>query len=174
MDELSAITSEFRRYRMLGEKGLAQVDDDALNRVLAEETNSIAMLVRHVSGNLKSRFTNFLYEDGEKLWRNRDVEFEEVAYGRQEIAQLWASGWRTLEETLDELTPADLDRTVTIRGVSLSVHEALARSVAHVAYHVGQIVLLARLMKGAAWESLSIPRGHSATYNAAPTKEKVP
>lgn len=173
MNELEAFRSEFRRYRQLGEKALAQVGDDTINRVLVEETNSIAMILRHVGGNLVSRFTDFLTTDGEKPWRNRDSEFQEVAYARSEAETFWREGWTILEETLAQLTPADLDRQVTIRGVALSVHEALARSVAHIAYHVGQIVLLARLAKGAEWDSLSIPRGESDSYNQAPRREKA-
>lgn len=163
MNELTAFTNEFRRYRGLGEKALARLDGEALNRVLAEETNSAAMLVRHISGNLKSRFTNFLTEDGEKPWRDRDAEFDERHYRRDEIDQLWSEGWTVLEAALSQLGAGDLERTVTIRGEALTVREALARAVAHLAYHVGQIVLLARLLVSPGdWESLSIPKHRSA------------
>lgn len=175
MDELNAFITEFQRYRALGEKTLARLEEGALNQPPAEATNSIAMLVRHLSGNLQSRFMNFLTEDGEKEWRDRDAEFSEARYSKAQVEQLWMDGWRVVDETMNQLSATDLDRTVRIRGVPLSVHEALARSVAHLAYHVGQIVLIARLLapKGA-WESLSIPPGGSVSYNAAPTKEKKP
>lgn len=175
MNELDAIRNEYRRYRSLAEKAFSRLDDAQRNRVIIEDTNSIAMLIRHLGGNLQSRFRNFLTEDGEKPWRNRDAEFEERSYSFAESQQIWSDGWTVLEDTLDSLTLDDLDRTVTIRGVGLSVHEALARSATHVAYHTGQIVLLARLLtEPGQWQSLSIPRGGSADYNAEPTREKQP
>lgn len=175
MDELNALINEFRRYRTLAEKAIQRLDDDKLNRVLVAETNSVAMLMRHLGGNLESRFMNFLTEDGEKPWRQRDEEFAERRYSREDAERIWSDGWSTLEATLASLALDDMNRTVTIRGVELSVHEALARSVSHVAYHTGQIVLLARLLTDpAGWESLSIPRGRSADYNTAPTREKQP
>jgi uncharacterized damage-inducible protein DinB len=175
VNELDAIRNEFHRYRTLAEKAFGRLNDQAINQLLAEETNSIAMLVSHLSGNLQSRFTNFLTEDGEKPGRNRDSEFAERAYTKEELEQLWTKGWEALEAAVGALTLDDLERTVQIRGVSLSVNEALARSVTHLAYHVGQIVLIARVVTTPGqWESLSIPRGQSAAYNAAPTKEKKP
>lgn len=175
MDELEAIANEFRRYRALGEKSMQRLDESALNRVMAGDLNSVATIARHIGGNLRSRFTNFLTEDGEKEWRDRDAEFEAVRYGKPDITAIWAEGWDVLEGALANLSAEDLDRTVSIRGVPLSVHEALARSATHVAYHVGQIVLLARLFTPPGqWESLSIPRGQSASYNAAPVREKKP
>jgi uncharacterized damage-inducible protein DinB len=159
MNELDAIRNEYNRYRTLAEKAFGQLNDHAINQLLAVETNSVAMLVRHISGNLQSRFTNFLTEDGEKPERNRDAEFAERAYTKEELEQLWAKGWEVLDGAVDTLTVDDLRRTVQIRGVSLSVNEALARSVTHLAYHVGQIVLIARILtKPGQWESLSIPR----------------
>ena len=165
---------EFERYRLVGEKAMAQVSLDGLNRVLAADTNSIGMLVHHISGNLRSRFTDFLSADGEKPWRDRDSEFEQRRFTREELDELWQQGWRTLRLALDGLSNSDLERTVIIRGVSLTVHAALSRSVAHVATHVGQIVLLARLLAEQEWESLSIPRGGSRAYNQNPTREKRP
>ena len=166
--------SEYARYRELAEKALAQMPDAELNRVPSPEGNSAAMVVRHVSGNLVSRFTNFLTEDGEKPDRDRESEFEERPYDRAELERLWRRGFTVVEDALAPLTDADLARTVTIRGRPLTVHAALTRSVAHVAYHVGQIVLLARITAGSPWESLSIPRGQSATYDASPTREQRP
>jgi uncharacterized damage-inducible protein DinB len=175
MNELEAILNEFRRYRTLAEKSIARLDEERLNQVPGESTNSVAMLTRHLGGNLRSRFTNFLTEDGEKPWRNRDDEFAQRHYLREEIDAIWSDGWRALEDAVSQLSADDLDRTVEIRGVPLTVHEALARSVSHVAYHVGQVVLIARLLtRPDEWESLSIPPGKSVAYNADPVREKKP
>ena len=166
--------SEYERYRLLAEKALAQMPDDALNRVPSVDGNSAAMIVRHVSGNLVSRFTNYLTEDGEKPDRDRDREFDERPYTRAELDEMWKRGWAVVEANVGPLTDADLSRTVTIRQQPMTVHASLSRSLAHVAYHVGQIVLLAREHANHDWESLSIPRGQSQQYNAAPTREKKP
>ena len=171
---ISDFVDEYRRYRLLGEKAMAQVSDDALNRRSTDDGNSIAMIARHVGGNLASRFSQFLSEDGEKPWRDRDAEFETREYGRDEVQTWWARGWDVLERELGALGDGDLARTVRIRGQSLTVHAALCRSLSHVAYHVGQIVLLAREARGEAWQSLSIPKGQSAEYNRNPTREKRP
>ncbi|MEP7000212.1 MAG: DUF1572 family protein [bacterium] len=165
---------EYKRYRILGERALDQLSDAALNDVPADDANSAAMIVYHVSGNLTSRFTDFLTADGEKPWRIRDQEFENRSASRDEISQVWKTGWSVLEGQLAQLADVDLARTVTIRNQPLSVHAALCRSLSHVAYHVGQIVLLARTSAGAQWNSLSIPRGQSNAYNANPTGEKAP
>jgi hypothetical protein len=165
---------EYRRYRMLGEKAMGQVSDEALNRIPVAQGNSIAMIARHVGGNLASRFTDFLTTDGEKPTRDRDNEFANGPFSRAEVEAIWKKGFDTVEREVAALTDADLERNVTIRQVPLTVHEALCRSIAHAAMHVGQIVLLAKIEAGAKWETLSIPRGQSAQYNANPTKEKVP
>jgi hypothetical protein len=165
---------EYRRYRAIGQRALAQIPDAALDHVSAPDGNSPAMLVRHLSGNLASRFTDFLVSDGEKPWRDREQEFAERAYTRVEVDALWADGWRVVETTLAGLTDADLARTVTIRGEPWSVHAALCRSLAHAAYHVGQLVLLARQSAAEPWRWISIPKGASAAYNAAPTLERGP
>lgn len=165
---------EYARYRALGEKAMAQVSDDNLNRVMVPDGNSIAVLVRHIGGNLASRFTNFLTEDGEKVWRDRDGEFDDGAFSRSTIDDAWRGGWTTVESELAKLTDADLERTVTIRGQELTVHAALSRSLAHVSMHVGQIILLARMLAAGPWQSLSIPRGQSQQYNQNPTLEKRP
>ena len=171
---LKSLTTEFDRYRQTGDKALAQLSVDDLNRIPNAGGNSIAMIVRHLGGNLLSRFTDFLTTDGEKPWRDRDAEFEERRYEQHEVLDWWNRGWQVLQSELAQLTDADLNRTVTIRGIPLTVGDALARSVAHVAYHVGQIVLLARIDKGEQWQWISIPRGESQAYNANPTKEKGP
>jgi len=148
--------------------------DAALNEIRGEDGNSPAMIVHHVSGNLTSRFTDFLTTDGEKPWRNRDDEFADRTCTRAVVLSTWDAGWRVLEQQLASLTDADMTRTVTIRAQPLTVHAALCRSATHVAYHVGQLVTLARQSTGAGWRSLSIPRGQSAAYNANPTREKAP
>jgi uncharacterized damage-inducible protein DinB len=151
-------TTEFHRYRDLIDKAMAQVPDDALNRVPAEEANSIAMLVRHISGNLRSRFTDFLTSDGEKPWRERDNEFVERPYTRDELRKMWDASWQIVDDTLGGLTDAHLPQTVVIRGVPGTVQEALCRATAHIAYHAGQIVLLCRMHGTNTWTSLSIPK----------------
>lgn len=164
---LAEFRSRFLAQRTLAEKAAAQVDDAAFFAVLDAESNSIALVMQHMAGNLRSRFRDFLTTDGEKPDRHRDAEFE-VADGatRDAILSRWADGWGTLERTLDTLAPADLLRTVTIRGEPMPVVAALGRSLAHMAQHAGQVVLLARHHAGASWKTLSIPRGASAAYEA--------
>jgi uncharacterized damage-inducible protein DinB len=164
--------TEYNRYRALGEKSMSQISDDALNALPEPESNSIAMIVRHISGNFASRFTDFLTADGEKPWRDRDGEFATRQYTRVEVDELWRAGWAVVEHQLKTLSDADLEKSVTIRGQTLTVHAALSRSLAHVAYHVGQMVVLARVHVGAGWQSLSIPKGKSGDYNRAPTLER--
>jgi hypothetical protein len=171
---VQSFIGEFQRYRMLGEKSIAQSSDGSLNHVPVGDGNSIAMLVRHVSGNLTSRFTDFLTTDGEKPTRDRDSEFVDGFWSRDEITAAWASGFDVVERELGALKDEDLSRTVTIRNTPLSVIDALARSIAHTAMHTGQIVLLAKIEAGDRWNTLSIPRGQSAQYNMNPTLEKRP
>lgn len=156
---------EYGRYRATAEKAMAQVSDDELNRVVSSDGNSIATLVRHISGNLISRFTDFMASDGEKPWRDRDGEFESGPFSRAEIDDAWRRGWEVLEREVGRLNDDDLARTVTIRGQAMTVHDALVRNVAHVAMHIGQIILLARVSAGADWKTLSIPRGQSRQFN---------
>lgn len=171
---LQDFRDEFHRYRLAGEKALRQIPDEALDHALVPGGNSAVVIVRHMSGNFTSRFTDFLASDGEKPWRDRDSEFESLKIDRAEMNRVWTAGWNVVESELGVLTDADLTREVTIRGQPLSVHSALARSVAHAAYHVGQLVLLARILCDGEWEWISIPRGQSHAYNAAPTKERQP
>ena len=159
--------SQYAQYRQLAEKALVQMPDSELDRVPAPDGNSVAMIVRHVSGNLVSRFTNFLTEDGEKPNRDRDREFDERPYTRAEVNELWAKGFAVLDEAIATLGDGDLERTVTIRQQPMTVHGALTRSLAHLAYHVGQIVLLARIGAAGPWKSLSIPRNESGQFNAS-------
>jgi hypothetical protein len=171
---LESFATEFKRYRTVAERTLEQVSDEALNRIPYPEGNSMAMLVRHVTGNLISRFSDFLTSDGEKPWRDRDAEFEERSYTRMEVDEMWRQAWSVLERTLQDLTPSDLNRTVRIRGQEISVHDAIARSLAHFSYHVGQMVLLGRMEQGQTWRWISIPKGQSEQYNRAPAKERSP
>jgi len=171
---LPGVRSTFGRQRTLAEKALAQVDDLAFFTVVAEDGNSLAVLAQHVGGNLRSRFTDFLSTDGEKSDRHRDQEFE-IAEGeaRETVMSRWTLGWHRLESTLQSLGSADLSRTVTIRGEPYSVVEALLRALDHIAYHTGQIVLLARHHCGASWQSLSVPRGGSDAYSEAVRRGEV-
>lgn len=156
---LRDVTERFRAHKKLGEKAIAQVYDSGLAVQLDPESNSIAILVKHLAGNMRSRWTGFLTTDGEKPDRNRDREFElERAPTRDELFEWWEDGWARLFEALGALRPEDLVRTVTIRGQPYSVLEAINQQLAHYAYHVGQIVQLARHLAGPAWKSLSIAR----------------
>ena len=166
--------SEYARWRQVAEKAIAQMPDEALNHVPSPEGNSVAMLVRHVSGNLVSRFTNFLTEDGEKPDRDRDAEFVERPYTRAEVGEMMQCGFGVVDTTLASLTDADVTRTVTVRGQPMTVHAALARSLAHIANHMGQIILIAKMTVTGEWQSLSIPRGQSQALNASMARGQTP
>jgi hypothetical protein len=159
------IRSIFSGYKQLAEKAMAQVEDKRLFWTFNNDSNSIAMIVQHMSGNMKSRFTNFFVEDGEKPWRKRDLEFEQVLTTREEVMDKWEEGWRVLNGVLDSLIPDDLDRTVYIRSEPHSVMEALNRQVAHYSYHIGQIVFLAKMVAQEDWKSLSIAKNKSDDFN---------
>lgn len=159
---VASIRGEFIRYKALAEGALGQLADPDLAVSGPGDGNSIAALCWHISGNLLSRFTDFLTTDGEKPWRNREEEFQERSVTRDELLEHWNRGWAALLNSLDALTDSDLDRTVTIRQQPLRVHEALHRSLAHASYHVGQIIYQARGLRGNAWQFLSIPPGQSA------------
>jgi uncharacterized damage-inducible protein DinB len=169
---IKSIESEFRRYQTLAEGALAQVAEPELSVPGPGNGNSLATICWHVAGNLQSRFTEFLTSDGEKPWRYREEEFAARTVSREELRQKWTTGWQVLFAALGSLTDAELARSVTIRGQSLAVHEALHRSLTHVSYHVGQIVYLAHALCGPAWRYLSIPPGGSDAYNARPTLDK--
>src|SRR5215475_11040255 len=156
---LRDIVRTFRNYQALGEKALAQTPDEALHTELDANSNSIAVVVKHVGGNLRSRFREFLTTDGEKPDRNRDGEFQmPERASRAEVMQWWEDGWTTALGAIDALTPDDLTRTISIRGEGFLVIEALNRSITHTAYHVGQMVYLARHFAGPGWKSLTIPK----------------
>ena len=156
----------FRHYKKLAERAIAQATDPQLYELLDENANSIAIVMQHMAGNMKSRWTNFLLEDGEKPWRNRDSEFEQPPATRDVLLQMWEEGWDCVFRTLESLTDADLSRTVPIRGEAHSVMQAINRQIAHNSYHCGQIVLLAKHFQHAQWTSLTVPKGKSAEFTA--------
>ena len=157
--------SVFEYYKSLGEKAMAQVSDEALFHMPDAKSNSISVIVKHLHGNMLSRWTDFLTTDGEKEWRKRDEEFEEGTSTRAEVMRQWEEGWACLFAALNGLTPDDLGKTVYIRNMGQTVEDAIVRQLAHYAYHTGQIVYLARLFNEGDWKSLSIPKGQSETYN---------
>lgn len=171
---LESIEGEYRRYKTLGEDAIAQLTDLQLVQPAGDGGNSIATIVWHLSGNLVSRFSDFLGSDGEKPWRDRDSEFQPRVASRQELREKWEVGWSVLFTALSELDDARLQATVTIRGVPHSVIQALHRSLAHASYHVGQIVFHAKALRAHEWRHLSIPPGGTAAYNRNPTAEKPP
>jgi hypothetical protein len=158
--------SLFRNYKRLAERAMEQVTDGQLFHVLDEESNSIALIVKHMAGNMRSRWTDFLTSDGEKPWRNRDCEFEAPPESRAELMELWECGWTAMFGALEGLGDADLSRTVTIRGEAHSVIQAVNRQLAHYPYHCGQIVFLAKHFSHENWQCLSVPRGKSQEFNA--------
>lgn len=155
----------FRYYKGLVERALAQLPDEQLLAVLDGESNSIAVIVKHLTGNMRSRFTDFLTSDGEKPGRDRDAEFEDPPGSRAELMALWEEGWQCVFTAIEPITEEDLRRSITIRGEAHSVMQAINRQVAHYAYHCGQIVLLAKHFKSDQWLTLTIPRRKSAEYN---------
>jgi hypothetical protein len=165
VDVIAGALTAFRSNKTLADRAVAQVPDERLHMPLDSNTNSIAVIMKHVAGNLLSRWTEFLTTDGEKPWRNRDDEFVDTFSSRQEVLDYWERGWGCLFATLESLRPADLARNVTIRGESHSVPLAICRALAHCGYHGGQIVLIARILSGDNWQVLTIPRGGSSGFN---------
>jgi hypothetical protein len=157
--------SLFRYYKKLGERAMEQVSDEQLFVALDEEANSIAVIVKHMAGNMRSRWTDFLVADGEKPDRDRDSEFVDPPATREALLDVWEQGWACLFHALEPLTDADLGHTVTIRGEAHSVMQAVNRQLAHYPHHVGQIVLLAKHFACDRWQSLSVPRNKSADFN---------
>lgn len=164
---LSAIINTFEANKRLADRAVEQVPDDKLRVALDENTNSIAVIMKHLAGNLISRWTDFLTTDGEKPDRNRDGEFVDTFRSREELLDYWERGWNCLLTTLKTLKAEDLGKTVTIRGEPHSVPLALERSLAHTCYHIGQIVQVARIHAGEQWNTLTIPRGGSQQFNQA-------
>src|SRR3979490_1450328 len=157
--------SLFRYYKNLTERAMAQVWDEQLLTVLDPEMNSIAVLVKHMAGNMRSRWTDFLTSDGEKPDRDRDSEFLDPPQTREALMKLWEQGWECVFSALGPLSDEDLGRTVRIRGEAHSVMQAINRQLAHYAYHCGQIVLLAKYFQNDKWQSLTVPRGKSDSFN---------
>jgi len=162
---LSATVDAFAANKRLAERAIQQMTDDQLRLALDDNTNSIAVIMKHMAGNLVSRFTDFLTTDGEKSWRNRDDEFVDTIADRGELLDIWERGWDCLFNAINDLTETDLRATVLIRGEPHSVLLALQRSLGHACYHVGQIVQLARIHAGDNWDTLTIPRGGSDEFN---------
>ena len=162
---LSELLALVDRSKKLADGAIAQLSDDELFRVIDAESNSVAIIMRHVAGNLRSRFTDFLTTDGEKPDRHRDGEFE-IPGGleREGLQSAWDAGFRTFSSAVAALGPDDLRREVSIRGERMSVVQALQRAITHLSYHVGQIVFLAKHLRSGSWRTLSIPRGQSETY----------
>lgn len=166
---LEVTRRELGRLQKIAARALGQLDDDQFFQVLGDEDNCAAILVKHMAGNMLSRWRDFLTTDGEKPDRNRDGEFEiGVANTREQLMCFWKAGWTCLFDALDPLELDDLERTVSIRGEPHTVLEAISRQLSHYAYHVGQIVFLAKHLRGSRWQTLSVPRGESETFNAAP------
>ena len=163
---LDGAIESFHYNKVLADRAIAQVPDVQMHSALDENTNSIVVIMKHIAGNLLSRWTDFLTSDGEKQWRNRDDEFVDTFKQRDDLLTYWKTGWNCLFASLDDLRPSDLSKIVTIRGELLSVPLAVHRSLSHCGYHVGQIVMIARIHCGNNWQTLTIPRGESAQYNA--------
>jgi hypothetical protein len=157
--------SAFRSNKDWADKAIGQVADDKLHVSLDPNTNCIAVIMKHVAGNLLSRWTDFLTTDGEKPWRNRDDEFVDTFSNREDLVAYWDFGWERLFDSLSALSQGDLNKTVTIRGEPHSVPLAIQRSLAHTAYHVGQIILIARILAGDQWTTITMPRGGSSSFN---------
>ena len=164
-DYLDSVIKQFLYYKMLGEKTFDQIPEEQLFWQYSPDSNSIATVVKHLVGNMLSRWTDFLTTDGEKPWRDRDGEFENDLGSKAEMLSLWDQGWKTMLDTLGSLSDEDLDRTVYIRNQGHTVIEAINRQLAHYPYHVGQVVYIGKML-ASSWQSLSVPKGNSAQFNA--------
>jgi hypothetical protein len=164
-DYLADAVQSFRNYKKLADRAIEQVSDEEFFAVIDVESNSIAVIVKHIAGNLHSRWRDFLTTDGEKPDRDRDQEFEMIEDTRESLMGFWDSGWETLFGSIEPLTEEDFGRTITIRGEPHTVVEAINRQLTHYSYHIGQIVFLAKHLKSTEWKTLSVPRNRSAQYN---------
>jgi hypothetical protein len=162
---IATVIRRVKYYKDLGEKAFEQLDEKDLHFRPNEESNSIAIIVQHIAGNMLSRFTNFLTEDGEKEWRQRDDEFEIHHYSKQQVIDRWEKGWKCFLDTLGSLTEDDLLKIIYIRKEPLTVIDAINRQLAHYPYHIGQILFIGKMIKEEKWKSLSIPKGQSQGYN---------
>lgn len=165
-DFLESAKKQFEYYKLLGDKTFEQLSDDALFWQYNPECNSIGMIVKHLYGNMLSRWTDFLTSDGEKESRNRDLEFENDILNRQELLDKWNAGWSCLLNAVNSLSNEDLEKIVYIRNMGHTVTEAINRQLAHYPYHIGQIVFIGKMINDQNWNPLSIPKGQSASYNA--------
>lgn len=163
---LLSIIKQFAYYKLLGDKTFNQLSNDDIHWQFNKSSNSVAIITKHVIGNMLSRWTNFLTEDGEKDWRQRDQEFEDNYSSKEEMLESWEKGWQCLFNAIKPLTKNDLERIIYIRNQGHTVTEAINRQLTHYSYHIGQIVFLGKMIKGENWNSLSIPKGKSVTYNA--------
>lgn len=162
---ISNIKKQYAYYRHLAEKAIDQVNQDEFFYQQSEEVNSIAIIVKHISGNLMSRFKDFRFTDGEKEWRNRDDEFVATASTKEDYMEVWKIAWTVLFNELDELNDTNINDSIFIRNQSHTIPTALIRSVSHTSYHIGQIIHQAKIFRGSTWISLSIPRGQSQQFN---------
>ena len=162
---LNSATQIFRMYKQLGEKAIAQVDEKQLTWQANEDSNSITTIVKHLWGNMLSRWTDFLISDGEKPWRNRDAEFENEEWSKTVVLEKWEQGWDCLFAALNTISETDLDKIIYIRNEGHTVLEAINRQIAHYSYHIGQIVYVSKLLSRNDWQSLSIPKNKSIDYN---------
>lgn len=162
----------FRNYKKLAERAIEQVSDEEFFALIDAEANSIAVIVKHIAGNLHSRWSDFLSSDGEKTDRNRDTEFEMIGDTRESLMQFWNGGWQILFDNIEPLTVDDFSKTVAIRGEPHSIIEAINRQLTHYAYHIGQIILLAKHFKSATWKTLSVPKNKSAEFNKFLTEKQ--
>ncbi len=162
---LNSVKKQFEYYKLVGEKTFDQLDDKDFFWKYNEESNSIAIIVNHLWGNMKSRWTDFLTSDGEKEWRNRDLEFESIIKTKDELLNKWNDGWECLFAALDSINEENFGTKVYIRNQQHSIPEAINRQLAHYSYHIGQIVYIGRMIKGSDWKSLTIPKGKSTEFN---------
>ena len=162
---LTSTIKQFEYYKSLGDKTIAKLSFEELKQEFAEDSNSISIIVKHIVGNMLSRWTNFLTEDGEKEWRKRDEEFNDTFYSKKELIDAWNKGWECLFDAIKPLSSDNLEQIIYIRNQGHTVAEAINRQMMHYAYHVGQIVFLGKLIKRKDWQSLSIPKGKSKAYN---------
>ena len=165
-DYLQSAIKQFEYYKLLGDKTFNQLSEEQLLWKYNEESNSIATIVKHLWGNMLSRWTDFLTSDGEKEWRNRDAEFENNIQSKQELIDKWNQGWQCLFSALNSIIPDDLSKEIYIRNQGHTVTEAINRQLAHYPYHIGQIVFIGKMVCNENWTSLSIPKGNSADFNA--------
>jgi hypothetical protein len=165
-DYLESVIKQFEYYKLLGDKTMEQLPAEKLLWNYNQESNSIATIVKHLHGNMLSRWTDFLTTDGEKEWRDRDAEFENYLKSKEVVLQVWNEGWACLFKTLNSLNENDLNKTIYIRNQGHSVTEAINRQLAHYPYHIGQIVFLGKMICNEKWKTLSIPKGSSETYNS--------